>query len=373
MIYIHTRKNFIDLFSKNSYVLCKFHVSFSTSRKKQPMNIPKTFDFLLQKHHFSPETVSKVASVLPHLKNTQKCDSILSFLKESGFSNVQLEKVVKHTPRFLAASLERKIKPKVKIFQDLGYSAGELADLISKDPWILHRGVGKMVCALSVLKGLMRSNAEVAKLLQISGWFLTRDLTKTLVPNVKLLESCDIPLERIVNIMYLFPRFLLNEPEVMRKSVNKADEMGVCRGCKMYIHAVRVISSMTDKTWEMKLKAFRDMGFSEDDILRAFRQAPPVFIISVKKMMKIKEIVLATGKYDISYIAKNPTFLCRSIEKWHKPRLQVLEVLERKKLITDWPAFTTMFKMSEKKFFEKFVGPYIDELGDVYLAKNAVK
>ncbi|KAI3465118.1 hypothetical protein Pfo_021781 [Paulownia fortunei] len=371
MMSVHMRKSFIDLFSKNSFVFCESHVSFSISIDKQLLETPTRFEFLLHKHHFSPETVSQVASVLT-LKNPQNSDSMLSFLKESGFSNFQLEKIVKYRPQFLSAGLENNIKPKIKIFQDLGYSASELAELISNDPWILRRSTNKIIPSLSVLKGLVGSDAEVGKLLRISGWFLTKDLCKTLVPNVKFLESCGIPLEQIMRLIYHFPRYLLNEPEVMRKSVGKADEMGVNRSSKMYIHAVRVASSMTDLTWKMKLQAFRDMGFSEDDILKVFRQAPPVFTISAEKMMKVKEVVLATGKYNMSCIVNNPTSLCRSIEKWYKPRLQVLGILESKNLITNWPAFTTMCRMAEKKFFEKFVGPYLDEVGDVYMAKIAV-
>ncbi|KAL6578325.1 hypothetical protein OROMI_010653 [Orobanche minor] len=102
---------------------------------------------------------------------------------------------------------------------------------------------------------------------------------------------------------------LNTQQENVRKFVEKADQMGAHGNSKMFIHAVRVVSSMSDESWELKLKAFRDVGFSEHDILRVFRTTPLVFAVSVEKMKKVKEIVLGTGKYDISCIVNHSTSL----------------------------------------------------------------
>ncbi|KAL0352365.1 UNVERIFIED_CONTAM: hypothetical protein Scaly_1625200 [Sesamum calycinum] len=314
------RKSLTCLFFENSAFLRQSHASlshyFSTETKNQTVDAPTVSDFLLHKHHFSPEAASQVASVLNRLKNPEKSDSILSFLKESGFSGTQVEKVVMYRPEFLLANLEKLSSPKSSVNN-------------------------RLIPSLSVLKGLMGSNAEVAKVLRTSGWFLVIDLEKTLVPNVEFLKSCGISIEQIIRLMPIFPRFFLHKPKVMRKFVEKADEMGVDR--------------------------------SSDDIMRVFRSAPMVFSVSEKKIKKIVEVLLETGKYDMSCIVNNPTSLMYSVENRYKPRLQVLEVLEKRNRLKNWPGFGTMHIMSDKKFFEKFVAPYLDEVGEIYTAKSVQK
>ncbi|KAL0313938.1 UNVERIFIED_CONTAM: hypothetical protein Sangu_2238200 [Sesamum angustifolium] len=237
------RKNLSCSFWKNIAHGRKSHVSsthsllyFCTSTDGQPLSGVSVFDFLLHKHNFSPEVVSKVASVLTRLKNPEESDSILSFLKETGFSNAQLEKIVKYRPRFLSARLDDSIKPKIKIFQDLGLSSDEIAKMISSNPAILHLSANNnIIPSLSVLKGLLGSNHEVGKLLMLSAWFVTSDLEKTMVPNVEFLKSCGIPMERINMLIYNYPRCLLLHPEIIKQSVSKAQELGVDRDSCLFM------------------------------------------------------------------------------------------------------------------------------------------
>ncbi|KAL8523449.1 hypothetical protein ACS0TY_013416 [Phlomoides rotata] len=112
------RKDLMCLFLKNSSYLCKSRVSFSlppfhyystSNEEKAPIN-PEVYDFFRHKHHFSPESASKAASVLPYLRNPGKSDSILSFFRETGFSNTHLEKIVKNRPAFITSNPEKTLK-----------------------------------------------------------------------------------------------------------------------------------------------------------------------------------------------------------------------------------------------------------------------
>ncbi|KAL3845840.1 hypothetical protein ACJIZ3_003243 [Penstemon smallii] len=362
----------------SSSLICKTRVYvslyFSTSVENQPsVSNPPVYEFLMNTHHFSPQSALRVASVLTRLKNPQKSDLILSFLKESGFSNTQLEKIVKDRPSCLNANLEKGIKPKIKLFQDLGFSANDIAKIISNNPGILQSSIkDRIIPSLSVLKGLLGSNVELAKVLRISSWVLRVDLEKNLVPNIEILKSCGIPMKQIIRHIYFCPGFFLSKPETLRKCVEKADAMGVDRSSKMFVYAVRVVSSLSDEIWEVKLKTFRDLGFSEDDILRVFRCAPVVFDVSKEKINKVKEVLVGTGKYDVSCIVNNPTSLMFSVETRYKPRLQILGVLEKRNLIKEWPTLPALYQMSDTKFHEKFVAPFSNELNGVKLAQKDV-
>ncbi|KAL3845815.1 hypothetical protein ACJIZ3_003218 [Penstemon smallii] len=368
---VFIRRNLIYLLSKNSsfayksqsYVSLHFFSTFD-EKENQPVISPTVSDLLLKKHKFSPQAASKIASVLTQIKDPEKSDSILLFLKESGFSNTQLEKIVICRPRLLSASLENSIKPKIKIFQDLGFSAHDIALIVTRVPSILHRSANNsLIPALKKLTGLLGCNAEVARLLKHCGWFLTDDLEKTMVPNIEFLKSCGISMDSIFSFIYNYPRCILVKPEILRKCVEKAHEMGVNRDYKSYIYAIGIIASRSDEAWELKLQAFRNVGFSESDIKTLFRKAPIVFAVSGEKIKAIKEVLLATGKYDLSCIVTSPKSLTVSIEKRYKPRLQVLSILEKKNLIKEWPSLGRVFYLTDVFFLKNYVAPYLNEIG----------
>ncbi|KAK4434189.1 hypothetical protein Salat_0581600 [Sesamum alatum] len=179
-------------------------------------------------------------------------------------------------------------------------------------------------------------------------------------------------MEQIILVMYHHPRFLLRKPEIMKKFVDKVDKMGMDRSSRMFIHGIRIFSSMSYKTWELKFRTFGELGFSEDDIAAAFRYTPTVFGVSEEKLKEVKEVLLATGKYNLSCIINYPTSLMYSVEKRYKPRLQVLEMLESKNMIQSWPKIKTLCPMPNKRFYEKFIEPYLDEDGDVCTEKSAL-
>ncbi|EYU23811.1 hypothetical protein MIMGU_mgv1a013682mg [Erythranthe guttata] len=194
----------------------------------------------------------------------------------------------------------------------------------------------RVVPSLLVLKELLGSSLEVAKVLKISGWFLKSDIGKTMAPNIEFLKNCGIAVEQISWLMYTYPRCLLCKPKSMIKFVGR------------------------------KLKAFKNLGFSDEDIVETFRKAPQVFSVSEEKMKKLKEILIASGKYDFSCVISHPTSLICSVENKYKPRLQVLGVLESRNLIKEWPSFPGLYKMPDESFVKKYVRPYLREVGDLH-------
>ena len=151
------------------------------------------------------------------------------------------------------------------------------------------------------------------------------------------------------------------------KFVKRVDELGMDRRSKGFLNAIRSISSMTVENWELKLELFRSLGFSEDDIVSVFRKAPQVFAVSERKIKESTRVLCGFGKSDISLIVCHPDLLNLSVENRLKPRLRVVEILESKNLLRKMPSLTTVCKMSHKRFFEKFVLPYSNEVGKFVL------
>ncbi|XAR48568.1 hypothetical protein NMG60_11031433 [Bertholletia excelsa] len=155
----------------------------------------------------------------------------------------------------------------------------------------------------------------------------------------------------------------LYQPQQVRESAKMLDEMGFDRSSNMYPYALRAVGSLSSEMWECKWENFRSLGFSEDDILLVFRKMPSVFLVSDKKIKETMQSLRSTGKFDISMIISSPALLLYSVERRIKPRVQVLEVLESKNLIRKTPSVSTYCKMSNKAFLNKYVLPYLDDLG----------
>ncbi|WCJ17909.1 Mitochondrial transcription termination factor family protein [Euphorbia peplus] len=190
------------------------------------------------------------------------------------------------------------------------------------------------------------------------------DLETTYLPNIKYLNSiCSL---EIASYVCRYPLSFQTKPERLKGLVERADEMGVDRKSKMFIEAVRVMSNMSRESWELKLDVFRELGFSEHDICFSFRRMPPVFCASDKKIKEVTELLL--GFVDVSYIVSHPSMLGYSVEKRLKPRLRVLKALQTKNLLKKKPVLAPFLMISDALFIDKYVSPYSDEVGGLFVA-----
>ncbi|KAL8514075.1 hypothetical protein ACS0TY_013259 [Phlomoides rotata] len=242
--------------------------------------------------------------------------------------------------------------------------------MISNNQTILHlRAESYIIPSLSVLKGLLGSDSDVARLLRKSAWPLVHNLDSTLMPNVELLKSVGVPMERILFLLYSYPRALLVKPDTLRKSAEKAREMGFNESSKMFVHALRIIAPMSKGMWEVKLQSFQDMGFSESDTFTMFKNFPAVLCISMRKIEKAKRLLLAAGNFNMASIVDFPQSLGYSIEQRLVPRLGILE----SKNLIKRPSLATMCTLPDDNFFERFIRPHLTEVGEEFVPKRCVK
>lgn len=235
-----------SILNPNTNNVCKSRIraslhfrNLSSSSESEPGTNHKLSSILVHKHNFDPEFVSRVASELTHVNNSENAGLMLSFLRESGFPDYRLEKIVKTKPRLPSQSLEHNIKPKIIFFQDMGLSPDHISKMISSNPLILELSLNdNIIPSLALLERVLGSNDEVARVVQRAPRALPTNLEKTLLPNVEFLKSCGVPMERIRIVLVNFPDTFLLKPEVVRKSAEKAKEMGVDSTSKAFIYAV---------------------------------------------------------------------------------------------------------------------------------------
>lgn len=281
-----------------------------------------------------------------------------------------MEKIFTYHPEVLGFTIEG-IKFRFKVFQDLGLSPQEIAKIISCNYSILKTSmVNRIIPSLSKLKDFFESDHDVVRLLKKSSWFLRQDLETSLMPNVEVLKCCGIPMKRIVRFLYVRPRCFLVKPDIMRKSVDKAIEIGTSQASIKFIFVVSIFASMSKGMWQVKLQTLRDLGFSDHDVFMILRKQPSVFSASEKKMKDVIELLLDTGKYNMASILAWPSAFGYSIEKRLEPRLQILRLLESRNLIEKWPSLSSVATFRDDEFFDKFVWPYYDEIGEEHITQR---
>lgn len=356
------RKNLTGLIPKhnsNNLHLSFYSKNLSTWRQKSEADTNHEFSsIMVHLHNFDGEFAARVASKLPRVKDPEDSAKIMSFLRRNGFSDNRLEKMVKHAPRFISIGLEQRIKPKIRFFEEMGLSSDDIAKIISSHPGILELSLkNNIIPSVSLLKRLLGSVDKAIRVLRCAPRILPTNLENTMLRNVEFFESCGVSMDRIRIILTCSTSAFLLKPEVLRKSAEKAEELGISASSNTFIYAVPTIASMSSETWELKLQAFRSLGFSDTDIMLMFKKSPQVFSVSMEKIKTIVELLLDTGKYTISSIVVYPKSLQSSIEKRYMPRLQILRILESRDLIKDWPSLTTVSWLSDVRFFKKFSIP----------------
>ncbi|XP_043697012.1 uncharacterized protein LOC122647745 [Telopea speciosissima] len=129
-----------------------------------------------------------------------------------------------------------------------------------------------------------------------------------------------------------------------------------------FMRALSVFTSMKKSTWKQKLEAYRRWGFSENEILLAFRRYPSFMTASEKKIMSHMNFFVNKMGWEREVIITRPQLLALSLEKRILPRCSVLQVLILKGLVKEDLKIGHLLIKSEKHFLENFVKIYEKEV-----------
>ena len=91
-------------------------------------------------------------------------------------------------------------------------------------------------------------------------------------------------------------------------------------------------------------------------------------IASENKIRKLMSFFVNKLNMTPSMISKNPNLLLLSLEKRIIPRCSVLHLLISKGLVKEETSIVYVFRMTEKRFVDKLVSKYQNEVPDVVSA-----
>ncbi|XP_038680304.1 transcription termination factor MTERF8, chloroplastic-like isoform X2 [Tripterygium wilfordii] len=310
--------------------------------------------------------ISAANKILLNEKKLKKPDSVLDFLKSRGFSSTQIAKLIEKRPALLHCNVEGNLKPKVDFLVQNGFKDTLLPQLIVANPTILLRALDSHIKpSVEFLKEVINNEEKFIAAIGRSSWLITFDLKGLGKPNVEYLIREGMPISNIGKLIVFQPSSMLQKPDRMMYAVEYVKKLGFEPSTPMFVHGLRAMLSMSETTWKKKFEVLKSLGWSEEQIVSAFKRNPFSLACSEEKLRLATDFYLNTMKLDLDTLISYPTFLMFDIDQRLRPRYNVIKVLQSKNLLEGKKKIVWLFTMSEKDFRDKYVLKHVDEVPEL--------
>lgn len=105
-----------------------------------------------------------------------------------------------------------------------------------------------------------------------------------------------MPVDRFAKLILKQPRVVQQKLDRMVCSVNAAEMLGLEPEAPLFVHALRVILSMNESNWKKKIEVMKSVGWSEEEILAAFKRYPDTLSCSEEKFRRLMDFYVNTLK-----------------------------------------------------------------------------
>ncbi|KAL5551044.1 hypothetical protein UlMin_001220 [Ulmus minor] len=213
-----------------------------------------------------------------------------------------------------------------------------------------------------VIKSELRDQ-KVAK--GLSTWrVFGKEALSNFGPNISTLKDVGVPNSSIVYLLVSshVGTILQQNTETFKENVAKVISMGFNRSLMSFCNALQVISLLSKSRWEEKMKLYKKFGWTEDEILLAFRKSPLVMLLAENNVVTKMSFFVNKMGLQPSDVAQNPEVLKYSLENRIIPRCSITHVLLSKGLIKKKIPLSTILFTTKKYFLNKFVLEYQQEI-----------
>ncbi|GFP80279.1 hypothetical protein PHJA_000171300 [Phtheirospermum japonicum] len=293
----------------------------------------KTFTisyYLVDSCGLSPNDVVSVSKKLRfNSKSPEKPDDVLKFLREYGFTDAHIAKLVTIWPNVLLSCPNKTLLTKLRFFRSIGVPLPVLAQKLSIYPYILTRSLGNSLIPLyNYLKSIVGLDERVVHAFSRTPSIFGRYCTQGISSNISILRECGVPQSTIISLAVHRPSLLVTVKERLAAYVDRVVDMGFDVSKSAFVLAIQVFNEMTESSLQHKMEVYRRCGWSESDINAAFLKLPLCMCLSEEKITaSIGFLVNALGCKP-AVIAQRPVLLHLSLEKRIKTRCLVVGIVE---------------------------------------------
>ncbi|PKA50738.1 hypothetical protein AXF42_Ash017617 [Apostasia shenzhenica] len=350
--------------------------SCSSSAADSPSLIdPFIADYLINSVEISPEQAIKGSGSLFYLQSTSKPYAVCQFFKNSGFSDVQIKKIISKSSRVLLADVDTLLKPRMEALKEFDFSDSDTIRLVSSNPTFLFCSDAQLK-RINLWWEILQSKDLVLNALLRGSRIIFSSTERNIMPKIQFLRSYGISQDQIAYMFRINPTFVTRRLDIIRRLVKRVEELRFPCGSRAFCVALISISQMSRATMDSKLNVFRNMGCSEAEISLTILKCPQLLTLSAKNLKNTMDFLVKNAGFETSYVMERPLFLTCSLENRLIPRYHLLQFLKSKDLLKNGLSFFTITLFSEKKLMEKLIVPYqeeMPELRQIYAAALAGK
>eukprot|EP00268_Persea_americana_P052198 TRINITY_DN5837_c0_g1_i2.p1 TRINITY_DN5837_c0_g1~~TRINITY_DN5837_c0_g1_i2.p1 ORF type:complete len:389 (-),score=23.05 TRINITY_DN5837_c0_g1_i2:736-1902(-) len=325
-----------------------------------------TVSYLVSSCGLSPESALSASKKL-NLKTPKNPDSVIELLRNHGFTDTQITKLVTKAPSILLSNPQKTLLRKINVLKRYGISGTDLIKVISSNPSLLLQASvnTEIIPSFDFLRSLVKTDDNIVTIVRRSSRILQSNLEKKIGPNIAIIRSQGVPDSNIANLMMTYPRTVLLGVERFSEIVAFVKKMDFNPSTRKFTFAIRVMSALKKLNWERKMKVYQGLGWSEEECLSTFKLRPQCMMISEKKIKKVADFFRSEMGWNPVGLSKYPNLLRYSLEKRTIPRCLLLRILITKGLIKEEPHPFWMLNLTEKQFLERILIKYQDLVPEI--------
>ncbi|XP_075640557.1 uncharacterized protein LOC142612339 [Castanea sativa] len=197
--------------------------------------------YLVNSCGLSPKS-ALLASNKVQFQNPDRPDSVLNLLKENGFDNTQITKLIRSFPTLLLADPENNLSPKIEFFHSIGVSSSVLPRILTLSPDLLLWSLtNHLIPCYEFLKSVLLVNEKVITTMKCSQRAFSCDVTNVMAPNVTLLRELGAPQSTISLLVAHFPSMAFIIHAKFVKVVQEVKELGFDPSKAVFVQAIQMV------------------------------------------------------------------------------------------------------------------------------------
>ncbi|KAJ4838479.1 hypothetical protein Tsubulata_021074 [Turnera subulata] len=253
--------------------------------------------------------------------NKENPDKVLTLLRNHGWAQTHIRKLITTYPLLLLADLEGTLKPNVESFASLGFSSSSLAKMVDKCPNLL---VSDAKAKVEFFRENGFIDEQIAIVIMKRPLLLTYNAQKTFKPKLEFLKSLGLSESEVGRIMTSDPYIL--ERSLEKSIIPRIDFLKKILGTgENLVKAIKASFTILDYTLvhiEPNMSLLKNHGVPESLMLKMFFIQPKVLLQRTSRLNEIiadlKLLGFSPSEYNVLFLLALRTMTVRSKARWQE-------------------------------------------------------
>ncbi|TVU06404.1 hypothetical protein EJB05_49617, partial [Eragrostis curvula] len=199
---------------------------------------------------------------------------------------------------------------------------------------------------------------------------VTDNLRHVFLPKLKTLRDHGVTEEVLVKLVTTHPKALTYESSRFDEGLAAVKDLGVSPSAGIFPYAFGVFAKMYQSKWDRRIKNFLSLGWTEEQVRKAFARHPYCMLASEDKVGQLMRFYAEKLGWTPEDVYSNPVLLSFSYENRVLPRYTVLNLLASTGVIKQGIKVSHLI-MTEKRFAGRYITTYQEVFPQILEAYGA--